>query len=109
MCVPLYKVLNLLTPIELYIFQHVPSTMITTIGPRQIHQSSERAPQGDSNCSGHSNYLKRVGHEQLSEGGGREGGLKTSWADCHLRGGRLASQLVSAVGVKTPFLKAESR
>jgi hypothetical protein len=109
MCVPLYKVLNLLTLIELYIFQRVPSTMTMTIGTRHIHQSSERAPQGDSNCSGHSNCLKRVSHKQRSEGGGREGGLITSRADCHLKRERLASQLVSAVGVRTPFLTAESR
>jgi hypothetical protein len=76
MCVPFYKVLNLLTPIELYIFQHVPSTMTTTMGTRQIHHSSEKKPEGDSNCSGQSKCLKRVGHKQRSEGGGKGGGLE---------------------------------
>lgn len=109
MCVPLYKVLNLLTFIELYIFQHVPSTMTTTMGTRQFHHSSERSPQGDSNCSGQSNSLKRAGHKQWSEGGGRKGSLKTSRADCHLKRERLASQLVSTVGVRTRFLTVESR
>jgi hypothetical protein len=109
MCEPLYKVLNLLTPVELYVFQHVPSTKTTTMGTRQIHHPSERAPQGYSNCSGQSNCLKRMGHKQWSEGGGREGDLKTSRADCRPKRERLASQLVSTVGVRTRFLTAESR
>lgn len=109
MCVPLYKVLKLLTPVELYIFQHVPSTMTMAMGTRQIHLSSERAPQGDSNCSGQSNCLKRVGHKQWSEGGAKGRGLKTSRADCHLKRERFASQLVSTVGVRTRFLTVEFR
>lgn len=72
MCVLLYKVLNLLTPIALYIFQHVPSTKTRTVGTRQIQHSSERAPEGDSNCSGQSNCLREwVINDGQEEGEGR--------------------------------------
>jgi hypothetical protein len=72
-CASLESIIQyLLTRIELYIFQLVPSTKTMTMVTRQIHHSPEREPQGDSNCSGQSNCLKKVGHKHWS-GGGRWG------------------------------------